>query len=156
MLFQIIWNGVCIIVPKMNTMKKTILFLLGAVIAFNFASAQKTEVVTNSQPGWHKIGETTVNFKADRDAIVILGEDKFKAIQLVVTDAPMHLEDLKVFYENDSTEDIHVRADFKANERTRVIDLRGKDRNLKRVVFVYKSALNWKGEKAHVELYGLK
>ena len=137
-------------------MKQMLFFLTGATLSFNIATAQKTEVVTGRKPGWHKIGETVVNFKTDRDAIVVLGEDKFKAIQIVVTDAPIRLEDLKVFYENDSTEDLHVRADFKPNEKTRIIDLKGKDRNLKRVVLVYKNAKDSKLENAHIELYGLK
>ncbi len=137
-------------------MKKTFLLLFASIVAISTVTAQKTEVVTSNKPGWHKIGETTVMFKADRDVLVVLGADKFKAIQIKVTDAPIRLEDIEVYYENDTKEDIQIRSDFKKGEKSRVIDLKGGDRNLKKVVFVYKSIPNWKGEKAHVELYGLK
>lgn len=137
-------------------MKKTFLFLFASLVAISVVTAQKVEVITSNKPGWHKIGETNVMFKTDRDVLVVLGADKFKAIQIKVTDAPIRVEDLEVYYENDTKEDIQVRAVFKKGEKSRVIDLKGGDRNLKKVVFVYHSIPNWKGERAHVELYGLK
>jgi len=39
---------------------------------------------------------------------------------------------------------------------SRVIDLNGGERNLKKIVFVYKTLPNRKDEKAHVEIWGLK
>ena len=69
---------------------------------------------------------------------------------------PIHMEDMEVVYENEHKEDIQVRADFAKGGETRVLDLKGQDRNLKKVIFVYKTIANWKGEKAHIELYGLK
>ncbi len=137
-------------------MKQTLLFLFASIVMMTAVTAQKAEVVTNNKPGWHKIGETTVSFKADKDALVVLGADKFKAIRIRVTDAPIRVEDLEVYYENGSKEDIQLRSEFKKGSDSRVIDLKGLDRNLKKVVFVYHSLPNWKGDKAHVELYGLK
>jgi len=137
-------------------MKKMLLVLSVIVLSNSLANAQKKEVVKSNKPGWHRIGEVTVNFKADKDVIAVLGADKFKAIKLKVTDAPIRMDDLKVVYENESTEDLQVRAEFAKGGETRVIDLKGGDRNLKKVIFFYKTVPNWKGEKAHVELYGLK
>jgi hypothetical protein len=137
-------------------MKKIILLLLLATGTVHFSIAQQVGVVTSNKPGWHKIGEAVVDFKADRDAIIVAGADKFKAIRLVVTDAPIRFDDLEVYYENGTKEDIQVRNIFKRGEKTRIIDLKGYNRNLKRVVFVYRSIPNWRGQKAHVELYGLK
>ena len=125
--------------------------------AFGVAvKAQKPGVVLNDKPGWHKIGEVTASFKVDKDAISVLGADRFKAIKLKVTDASIHIYDLEVYYESDNKEDIQIRQDLKKGDETRQIDLNGKDRNLKKVVFIYKSIPNVRDEKAHVELYGLK
>lgn len=137
-------------------MKKILLILSVIILSNSLANAQQKEVVKSNKPGWHKIGEITVNFKTEKDAIVVLGADKFKAIKLKVTDAPIRMEDLKVVYENESTEDLQVRSEFAKGGETRVLDLKGGDRNLKKVIFFYKTIPNWKGEKAHVELYGLK
>ena len=136
-------------------MKKTIVIMLIAAFASN-ASAQKPAVVVSNEPGWHKIGQVTANFKVDKDELIVLGADHFKAIKLKVTDASIHIYDLEVYYESGDKEDIQVRQDLKKGEETRVIDLKGKERTLKKVVFVYKSISNIKDEKAHVELYGLK
>ena len=137
-------------------MKKTMLILAVAFLSFTTVFAQKPEVVTNNKPGWHKIGETTVDFKTDKDQILVLGADKFKKIQLKVKDAPIHMEDLQVFYENDTKEDVTVRSDFRAGSESRVIDLKGADRRLKKVEFVYRTVPNTKKDKAQVELWGLK
>ena len=141
---------------KIEIMKKTFLFLFASIVTMSVVTAQKVEVITSNKPGWHKIGETNAMFKSDRDVLTVLGADKFKAIQIKVTDAPIRLEDLEVYYENDTKEDIQVRSEFKKGEKSRVINLKGGDRKLKKVVFVYHSIPNWKGERAHVELYGLK
>jgi hypothetical protein len=137
-------------------MKKLIVtMMLLSAFAAN-VKAQKPAVVLNNKAGWHKIGEMTASFKVDRDAITVMGADHFKAIKLKVTDASIHIYDLEIYYENDNKEDIQVRQDLKRGEETRVIDLKGTDRALKKVVFIYKSIPNSKDEKAHVELYGLK
>ena len=53
---------------------KQILFILAAcIISFHLCKAQKVSVVTNNKPGWHKIGETTADFKTDKDVIKVLG-----------------------------------------------------------------------------------
>jgi hypothetical protein len=137
-------------------MKKIMLVLSAFVLSFNLVHAQKVAVITGDEPGWHKIGETTVDFKNDKDKIIVAGEDKFRAILLKTTDAEFHLENLKVVYENGGDQDVQIRSDFKPGEKSRVIDLQGTDRNLKRVDFVYQSVPNKREEKAHVELWGLK
>lgn len=137
-------------------MKKILLFLFVLVAAqVNSVNAQKPAVVVSSKAGWHKIGEVTASFKLENESIIVLGADKFKSIKLKVTDAPLNLESLEVYYESGDTEKIPVKSELKAGSETRVIDLKG-DRELKKVVFTYKTLPNSADEKAHVELYGLK
>jgi len=112
--------------------------------------------MVSSKPGWHKIGSVTADFKVEKDAIEVLGADRFKAIKLKVTDAPIQIYDLEVYYEAGDVENIQVRQDLKRGEETKVLDLKGYDRELKKVVFIYKTVANTKENKATVELYGLK
>src|SRR5437773_2635343 len=121
------------------TMKKILLLSVFSFLFISMLNAQKPEVITSNKPGWHKIGETTVGFKTDRDALVVLGADNFKSIVIKVTDAPIHLDDLEVYYDNDTKQDVQVRSDFQKGQETRVIDLTGGTRSLKRVVFKYKT-----------------
>jgi hypothetical protein len=138
-------------------MKKILIVLMLFAPAFIFvAHAQKPAVMMNDKPGWHKIGEVTADFKAEKDELIVLGADRFKSIKIKVTDAPIHIADLEVFYESGDNETISLKSDFKAGGESRVIDLKGTDRALKKVVFVYNTVPNSKNDKAHVELYGLK
>jgi len=136
-------------------MKKTFLFLF-AVLTFSVLHAQKPEVVTNNKPGWHKIGDATVDFKSDKDAFLIMGKDKFKAIQIKVTDAPVRMEDMQVYYDGGGKEDIQVRSDFKPGSESKIIELQKATGGLNKVTFYYKTVQNMKAEKAHLELWGLK
>ena len=127
-----------------------------------FAQTIKAQVTGyNSKPGWYKIGEKTVDFQADRDQININGADKFVAIQLRVTDARLRFEDLSVVYDlpgvtQEFKEDLSIRSDFKPGGRTRIIYLKYPCLNINKIVFFYGSVPNWRYERAHVEIYGLK
>jgi len=137
-------------------MKKTLFLLAAAIISITSLKAQKVEVVTTDKPGWHKIGETTVDFKTDKDKVLILGNDHFKSLRLKAVDAPVHIENLEVVYGDGDPEEIPVRYDFKAGSESRNIDLKGYDRKIKEVNLVYRTIPNWKGDKAHIEIWGLK
>ena len=68
-------------------MKKTLFILAAVFVSMASLRAQKVEVVTNDKPGWHKIGETRVDFKTDRDVVKVIGADRFKALQIKAVDA---------------------------------------------------------------------
>ena|SRR5258706_8598328 len=138
-------------------MKKTIAIALMIVATVAYRSiAQKVEVETNSKPGWHKIAETNVMLKQDKDEVMVLGKDHFKSLKLKVTDEPVEFTDLAVIYENDQRQDIHVRNLIKPGDETRVIDLEGKDRAIKKIIVMYKTVPNPQHDRAHVEIWGMK
>jgi hypothetical protein len=141
--------------------RSLVIFSLLVLTGFNSIKAQQPVVVTNYKPGWHKIAEKSVGFNVDKDEIVILGADKFKAIQLKVTDAHIHMEDMDVFYQvpginEDPKEDIQIRKDLKTGERTRIVYLQYPCLKLKKITFVYRTVPNRRYEKAHIEIYALK
>lgn len=61
-----------------------------------------------------------------------------------------------MFYESGDMEEINVASKIAANKETRVIKLKHPDRDIRKVTFSYKTERNAAGEKADVELYGLK
>jgi len=138
-------------------MKKAalVLVVLFAVL-INSAFAQEPSIMISKKPGWHKIGEVKADFKMQNESIAVLGADKFKSILLKVTDAPINIERIQVFYESGDLEEFDVKNELKANSETRVIDLKNANKELKKVTFTYKTIPNQEEEKAHVELYGLK
>ena len=138
-------------------MKKVIMMtLLAVALIANMAQAQKPVVVVSDKTGWHRICRTIVNFKTDRDQIVVLGADRFSAIKFKVKKAPINLIDLEVFYESGDVQKINVNTVIKSQGESRVIDLNGGERNLKKIVFIYKTLPNRRDVRGHVEIFGLK
>ena len=138
-------------------MKKIMLAFVVLTIAFvNAGFAQKPSVMLSDKPGWHKIGEVKADFKMENQSISVMGNDRFKSILLKVTDAPINIIGLQVFYEDGKSDQFHVKNELKAGAETRKLDLKGGSQEIKKVEFTYKTLPNQKDEKAHVELYGLK
>lgn len=136
-------------------MKKVLVFAM-ILIAVNteISVAQKVEVITSNKLGWHQIGKTTVDFKSDRDVIMIMGYNRFTAIKFKVSEAPIELLDLEVYYEIGDKDDVKIQSSIKANGETRIIDLNG-SRKVVKVIFMYKTLQNRNDKRANVELWGL-
>jgi hypothetical protein len=139
-------------------MKKVLSIILLAIAGiYGTASAQQTTVVSKDTSGWYKIGQANVDFKRDRDEIVVLGADKFKSIKLKVINAPIELKDLEIYYESGNRQDVKINASLKAAGESEVIDLEGgEQRSIKKIVFVYKTVANNMDVKAYIEVWGLK
>jgi hypothetical protein len=138
-------------------MKRTIVVLFVLLgIYVNSAFAQDPGIVLSDKPGWHKIGEVKASFKTETESIAVIGEDEFKSIKLKVTDAPINIDRITVYYESGEVEDVPVSNELQAGAETRVFDLKYPAKDLKKVTFVYKSLPSYRGDNAHVELYGLK
>jgi hypothetical protein len=138
-------------------MKKVVLML--AVLLFGIsASAQKPAVVASDKTGWHKIGETTVDFGKDVDEVAVLVADRFASLKFKVDEAPIELLDIDVYFEEGDMQNIRIGYAIKnAGAESREIDLKGgSERNLKKIVFRYKTVENRADKKAHLEIWGRK
>ena len=142
-------------------MKKVLVISLLAIAgSFATASAQtkdnSTKLVISDAKGWHKIGETTVNFQKEREEILVLGSDRFASLKFKVTEAPIQLTDMEVYYQSEDKQVVKINSSIEAPGESRVIDLNGGERTIKKIVFVYKTLPNHKDIRAHVEIWGLK
>ena len=136
-------------------MKNFLVATLALFLTANFVQAQKVDVLLNDKAGWHKIGQAKVNFKSEKDEFLIMGADKFKSIRVKIKDAPIQIQDMQIFYDGGSKEDVSLKTNYAANTESRVIDLKNHEADLKKVVFVYHTVSNSNLEKAEVELWGL-
>lgn len=106
-----------------------------------------------SADGYQFLGERKVAFGGDRDTIEVTGhEGKFTAIVIGVADGEIELWNIKVEFGNGESHSPELRANFDEKSRSRVIDLPGDARVIKKVTFLYKSKL--KEGRATVKLYG--
>jgi hypothetical protein len=106
---------------------------------------------------WVLLGQTTVDGQRDRDTIVIgRSEGKFRSIQLRVFGAPVEFQRVVVRFANGASEEVEFRDYIPAGGQTRAIDLRGNDRVINSVEFLYSKARWRQGARPRVALYGDK
>jgi hypothetical protein len=138
-------------------MKKTFVFILLTIAgSFGRTFAQQPGVVISDKTGWHKIGETMVDFSRDRDEVMVVGANRFSTLKFKVTDAPIDLVSTEIFYDSGANQNVTINSNIKSPGESKTIDLDGGERNVKKIIFVYKTIPNYKDKKAHVEIWGLK
>lgn len=103
---------------------------------------------------WKLLGLKKVKESLDRDVILVgADEGTFTKIKLTVRKSGIHMRDMKVHFSNGSVFDVQIRRMIPMGGETRVIDLPGGARNIKKVVFWYDSTKIGK-RKATVRLWG--
>ncbi len=102
---------------------------------------------------WVKLGERNVNGALDVDTIWVGGRATFGKLKLLVRGNDCYFYDMDVVYRNGGHDDIPLRFEIPQGGESRVIDLRGPERRIRRVTFKYGKPRNWKGL-THIELWG--
>ena len=126
---------------------KTILCLT-AICLFSFTT------ISNTDAPWKFIGDKWVNFGLDHDVIHTGNvNDDFRQLKLKVTDGPLHLLDMKVYFDNGSIQDVSIRSFIRRGGESRVIDLDGGLRHLSKIEFWYETVGRAKG-KARIAVWG--
>ena len=100
-------------------------------------------------PGrWELLGQREVDFRNDHDRINVgRSEGRFKQLQFRVKDAPIELSKMVVTFTNNQTFSPNIRHRFAEGSGTRVIDLPGDRRSIKRIDFKYKSINRREGKR---------
>jgi hypothetical protein len=107
-----------------------------------------------SAQDWELLGRREVDFKGDRDTIAVgPSKGQFKQLRIVVRGGSIEMHDMVVTFGNDKTFSPELRHKFSENSSSRVIDLPGDKRNIRRIDFRYRSADRKQG-KATVQVYG--
>jgi len=107
-----------------------------------------------TQPGmWDRLGTRTVGFQVDRDSFDLQGEGRFRAMRLCVARNAVQFREVEVHFGNGEQQQLPVRHYVRAGACTPPLDFHGRERRLRRVVMMYNSVPNFRGQAA-VTLYG--
>lgn len=121
------------------------------VLLFLFIST-----AVHAQNGWRFIADKIVAFGVDHDVIVTGNtNDDFRKLKLRVTDGPLKMYDMKVYFDNGSVQDVSIRIRIPQGGESGVIDLDGGLRHIKRIEFWYETKGFRKG-RARVAVWGYK
>jgi len=132
-----------------------VLSLVGVcLLSFVACVSQAPGPALISTAGWDRLGERMVRFTADHDAILAAHEGRFRRIMIVVRDSALEMFDIKITFGNGQDWSPATRLVFGEDTRSRVIDLPGADRVIRRMDFYYKSLGAVGGGRATVEVWG--
>ena len=114
----------------MNFKKYFLLLMLLAAPMATTVSAQR----------WEFLGERTVRDRLDHDSIpVTVARGDFRRIKLTVRGSAVRFYRVEVIYGNGAPDVLEIRAYITAGGETRVIDLHGGERVIRRVDFWYEA-----------------
>jgi hypothetical protein len=119
-------------------MKKKIFILLFIAVAGFVAASAQPAVMIGDKPGWHKIAERHVSYKADHDEIMVVGNDHFKQIKLKVEDNSISLVNFQVYYEGETMQTIEVNKVLNKGEETTAADI-DPNKAIRKIVLDYKT-----------------
>lgn len=105
---------------------------------------------------WVLLGSQSVGFRGDRDIIRVgRQEGRFESLVLGVKQGDVEIREMTVVFRNGERQAFRVDGVIQDGQRTRPIDLRGGDRVIDRIEFVYRSVgRRWRDDRAVVEIYG--
>lgn len=128
-------------------MQKMIVFVISLLLLSGLSSSVGAQ-------SWAFLGSAKVQSGVDHDAIWVTGaKGDFTAIKLMVENEGIEFDRVVVHFANGGKEEMTMRNFIPAGGETRVMDLPGSDRFIRKVDFYYKSNPATK-RKGKVSLYG--
>jgi len=117
-------------------MKLTILTTLLLAFVLSFATTHAAPKLGD----WKRLGQKEADLKVDRDEIAVgADEGVFKSIKLGVLKTGVEFINVRAVYASGDDQEIEVRKKIRAGGETRVIDLDGRNRVIRKVVFLYRT-----------------
>ena len=130
----------------MKLLKSLLFFSAIALLGF-------TSIENKDFQQWNLIGEKRVSFAIDRDVIHVTGNDNYRQLKLKIKDGPVHILDMDVHFDNGDKFDVSIKQRIPKGGESRVIDLPGGSRNIKKIEFWYETKGFRKG-RGSVQVWG--
>lgn len=130
---------------------KSFLFLFLATLFLGTSAFTTPTEIT--PPKWEKLGQRKVDRRVDRDEIRVTARDgRFTKVKIGVRGSAINMHKCVIHFANGGKQEVNIRKNIPAGGATRVIDIDGGKRVIKKVVFWYDT----KGlqDKATVALWG--
>jgi hypothetical protein len=113
-------------------------FIRRTVIAIGVAGLLLVPAIAQAE--WKVLGTRQVDRKAETDEITVTASrGGFKAIKLAVKGAAVEFKDVHVIYGNGEPDKLEVRNKIPEGGETRPLDLQGRERVIRKIVFWYKT-----------------
>jgi hypothetical protein len=108
------------------------------------------------EEGWELITERKVNFVKDKDEITINNRIPYTAVRFKVEDKDVHINELKIYFDNGDKLEPKMDDAIAADEFSRVIDLGREGRYVDHIEFKYRSTGSLLKGRANLLVLGKK
>lgn len=140
---------------KFNVMRLTTMFssfLLAAVMITGSSFKPAPHSLKTGE--WFFLEDKKVGFGVDHDVIHFGNwKDDVRQIKLKITDGPLKMYNMKIYFDNGSFQEVQLRNRFAQGSESRVIDMDGGLRHLTKIEFWYETKGFAKG-RARVAVWG--
>jgi hypothetical protein len=127
------------------------------LVIFSFlVSCNSSRRSIGIEEGWELITERKVNFVKDKDEITINNRTPYTAVRFKVEDKDVHINELKIYFDNGDKLEPNMDDAIAADEFSRVIDLGREGRYLDHIEFKYRSTGNILKGRANLLVLGKK
>lgn len=135
---------------------KPITIILFFLFLGTHVAAQTPPVLSKERMTWKNITEVVVNFEHEVDTgeIIFAGNERYLSIDFRVAEAQINLLNLEIHYENGDKQDFALNEVIKVNRNSRVIDLNGEERIMRKIVFKYKAVPHTDDKSVRLQLWG--
>ncbi len=133
----------------------TVLAIIAAQLSFTTPdlSASNNKLPAISPAAWEVLGSRSVRYGTDHDVISVSSGKWYKGIYFKVTNAPIRINDMKVYFDNGDKFDVSIRGMIRENGHSRTIELPGGERKITKVEFTYETMGSNRGT-ANLTLWG--
>lgn len=109
------------------------------IVSTSFLSEDSGNEIYSDFGGWVKLGTKTVSPGVDSDELDITEtKESFHRLKFKVSKAPVYIRNVRIIY-NDNTSESHIiTRHFQKGDASRVLDLVGYERLIKKVIFSYR------------------
>jgi len=139
---------------KLFQQKSLALFLLFSLLASLSVGSAALLPPTPSFLRWEMLGARKIKYRVERDEILVTArEGGFTAVKLKFLHAPVNMRKMTIHFRNGDTQEVVLKNNFARGGESRVIDLKGGKRVIRKVVFWYDSK-NRAARRATIQLWG--
>jgi hypothetical protein len=130
------------------------IFFYSSFIALIFSLTSSFTTVKSPAGDWFFLEDKKVGFGVDHDVIHFGNwKDDVRQIKLKVTDGPLKMYDMKIYFDNGTVQDVQLRNRFAQDSESRVIDMVGGLRHLTKIEFWYETKGFLRG-KSRIAVWG--
>jgi hypothetical protein len=139
---------------KLFTTKGIFTVLILIISSGFFSSCHSSRKSIAIEEGWDLLSEAKVNFVRDKDEIAINSRNEYTALRFKVEGREVHINDMKVYFQNGDKLEPNIDATIPADEFSRDIELGREGRSLDKIEFKYHTTGNLLKGRANVLVFG--